>query len=76
MIQQIKMPNDEDAYVFITEYIEGRTLGAWMSENAHPGNLPIPSAVLTKNFIKRASMVSLRILNCTQILIPLSFHGY
>ncbi|KAF8892022.1 hypothetical protein CPB85DRAFT_1257717 [Mucidula mucida] len=27
-LHQIKMPNDEDAYVFITEYIEGRTLGA------------------------------------------------
>ncbi len=58
MVQQIKMPNDEDAYILITEYIEGRTLGAWMSENAHPEGPPISSAVLTDYFMKRAPMVS------------------
>ncbi|KAF8892007.1 hypothetical protein CPB85DRAFT_1331681 [Mucidula mucida] len=62
----IKMPNDEDAYILITEYIEGRTLGAWMSENAHP-EPPIPSAVLTDYFIKRAPMLP-RLLKAITIL--------
>ncbi|KAF9009741.1 hypothetical protein BDZ89DRAFT_1167915 [Hymenopellis radicata] len=66
-LHKIEMPNGEDAYVFITEYVEGRTLAAWMVENAHPAELPVASSVLTEYFNKGAPMIP-RLLNAIRIL--------
>ncbi len=75
---QIKMLNDEDVYVFITEFIEGRNLRKWKAENFHPEDpAPVPPA-LTNYFEKGIKMVrsESRIRTFTEVFqIPLFMDG-
>ncbi|KAF9026670.1 hypothetical protein BDZ89DRAFT_1161212 [Hymenopellis radicata] len=58
-LHKITMSNNEDAYIFITEYIEGRNLRTWKEDNAHPEHpAPVPP-ILTNYFEKGITMIPL-----------------